>query len=42
LGPEDISTLDTVYNLGAFYAKQGKITEAEKMYLRALDGYEKA
>jgi tetratricopeptide repeat protein len=28
--------------LGVFYADQGKLDEAEKMYQRALQGYEKA
>ena len=36
------STLDTVNNLGLLYASQGRLDEAEKMYLRALAGYEKA
>ncbi|KAH7010637.1 uncharacterized protein B0I36DRAFT_257436, partial [Microdochium trichocladiopsis] len=30
------------HSLGSLYADQGKLGEAEKMYLRALDGYEKA
>ncbi|KAK2600175.1 hypothetical protein QQS21_005120 [Conoideocrella luteorostrata] len=30
------------YNLGILYADQGKLQEAEKIYLRALQGYEKA
>ncbi|RFU35195.1 hypothetical protein B7463_g1176, partial [Scytalidium lignicola] len=42
LGPEHISTLDTVNNLGVLYADQGKLAEAEQMYERALQGYEKA
>jgi tetratricopeptide (TPR) repeat protein len=29
-GPEHISTLDTVYNLGALYAGLGRLDEAEK------------
>jgi len=41
-GPEHISTLITVSNLGNIYKNQGKLDEAEKMYQRALDGYEKA
>ncbi|SLM34669.1 beta transducin-like protein het-e4s [Lasallia pustulata] len=41
-GPEHPSTLDTVNNLGLFYANQGKMAEAEAMYRRALEGYEKA
>ncbi|KXJ85413.1 Tetratricopeptide repeat-domain-containing protein, partial [Microdochium bolleyi] len=32
----------TVNNLGILYRNQGKLDEAEKMYLRALRGYEKA
>jgi tetratricopeptide (TPR) repeat protein len=30
------------FNLGYLYSDQGKLTEAEAMYLRALEGYEKA
>jgi tetratricopeptide (TPR) repeat protein len=30
------------YNLGLLYWNHGKMDEAEKMYLRALQGYEKA
>ncbi len=41
-GPEHTSTLNTVNNLGLFYADQGKMQEAEAMYRRALEGYEKA
>jgi tetratricopeptide (TPR) repeat protein len=40
LGPNHISTLNTVNNLGNLYADQGKLGEAEKMYMRALQGYE--
>ena len=40
-GPDHISTLFTVNNLGLLYADQGKLMEAEEMYQRALDGYEK-
>ncbi|OXV10858.1 hypothetical protein Egran_01381, partial [Elaphomyces granulatus] len=40
--PGHTSTLDTVNNLGALYTNQGKLDEAEKMYQRALHGYEKA
>jgi hypothetical protein len=36
------STLSTVNNLGLLYTYQDKMDEAEKMYLRALQGYEKA
>jgi tetratricopeptide (TPR) repeat protein len=42
LGPDHTSTLDTVNNLGNLYKSQGKLGEAEKMYQRALQGYEKA
>jgi tetratricopeptide (TPR) repeat protein len=31
-----------LYNLGSLYVDQGKLDEAEKMYQRALQGYEKA
>jgi tetratricopeptide (TPR) repeat protein len=31
-----------VNNLGNLYANQGKLDEAEKMYLRAFEGREKA
>jgi tetratricopeptide (TPR) repeat protein len=31
--------LETVNNLGAFYTSQDNFVEAEKMYLRALDGF---
>jgi tetratricopeptide (TPR) repeat protein len=41
-GPDHTSTLNTVYNLGLLYADQGKLAEAEKMYTRALQGYENA
>ena len=33
--------IHAVNNLGLLYADQGKMKEAETMYLRALDGYEK-
>ena len=36
------STLDTVNNLGILYWKQGRMKEAEEMYVRALRGYEEA
>jgi tetratricopeptide (TPR) repeat protein len=42
LGPDHISTLDTVQNLGILYSDQGKLAEAEAMYIRALQGYEEA
>lgn len=35
-------TLDTVNNIGNLYSNQGKLAEAEQMYLWALAGYEKA
>ncbi len=35
MGPDHISTLDTVNVLGLIYAKQGKPDEAEKIYQRA-------
>ena len=41
-GPNHTSTLDTVNSLGSLYADQGKLAEAEKMYERALRGYEGA
>jgi predicted S18 family serine protease len=39
-GTEHMSTLDTVNNLDMLYAGQGKMMEAEAMYMRALQGYE--
>ena len=42
LSPDHSSTLNTVNNLGNLYRDQGKLVEAEKMYQRALQGYEKA
>ncbi|OCK81058.1 hypothetical protein K432DRAFT_296369, partial [Lepidopterella palustris CBS 459.81] len=42
LGPKHASTLRTVNNLGLLYADQGKLGEAEEMYMRALQGYEEA
>lgn len=41
-GPEHTSTLGTVNNLGALYADQGKLAQAEQFFLRALVGYEQA
>ncbi|KAL9084626.1 MAG: hypothetical protein Q9165_007981 [Trypethelium subeluteriae] len=32
----------TLHSLGNLYADQGKLAEAEKMYMRALQGYEEA
>ncbi|PQE31108.1 nb-arc and tpr domain protein [Rutstroemia sp. NJR-2017a WRK4] len=40
-GPEHVSTLVIVNNLGNLYKDQGKLVEAEEMYQRALKGYEK-
>jgi hypothetical protein len=31
-GPDYISTMDTVNNLGALYHDQGKLNKAEEMY----------
>ncbi|CAG7986834.1 unnamed protein product [Penicillium olsonii] len=42
LGPNHISTLFTVGDLGNLYYNQGKLDQAEKMFTRALTGYEKA
>ena len=39
-GPDYTSTLDTVNNLKVLYSDQGKVAEAEAMYLRALAGNE--
>ena len=33
--------VDVVHNLGLLYADQGKLDEAEAMYERALEGFEK-
>lgn len=41
LGAEHTSTLGAVINLGNLYANQGKLVEAQQMYKRALQGYEK-
>jgi len=35
-------TVWACYNLGRLYAHQGKLDEAEKMYMQALQGYEEA
>jgi tetratricopeptide (TPR) repeat protein len=40
LGVGHSSTLTTVNNLGLLYKDQGRLGEAEKMYERALRGYE--
>ena len=42
MGLEHTLTLHTVHNLGAVYTDQGKMQEAEAMYRRALEGFEKA
>lgn len=42
LGPDRISILMTVNNLGSLYSSEGKLEEAERMNQRALEGYEKA
>lgn len=39
---ESAEAVDVLHNLGLLYDDQGKHAEAEKMYRRALDGYEKA
>ena len=36
---EHASTLNTVNNLGNLYSDQGKLDEAETMYVRALQGF---
>jgi Tetratricopeptide repeat len=41
-GAGHISRLDTANNIGLLYGNQGKMEEAEAMYLRALQGKEKA
>ena len=38
LGRDHTSTLNTVNNLGILYRDQGRLTEAESMYQRALSG----
>ncbi|KAH8696293.1 hypothetical protein BGW36DRAFT_428309 [Talaromyces proteolyticus] len=40
--PDYTSTLNTVNNLDILYKNQGKLADAEKMYQRALEGYENA
>ena len=42
MGPDHTSTLNTVDTFGLLYKSQGRLDEAEKMYRRALQGYEKA
>ena len=39
---ESVEASDALHNIGLLFADQGKHTEAEKMYRRALDGKEKA
>ncbi len=41
LGAEHPSTLTSVNNLAALYKSQGRYTEAEPLYVRALRGAEK-
>ncbi|MCJ1468862.1 hypothetical protein MMC07_007492 [Pseudocyphellaria aurata] len=41
LGWEHTTTLNTALNLGKSYLEQGKLNEAEEMYLKALTGFEK-
>ena len=41
-GLEHTSTLNTVDNLGDLCTNQGKIAEAEEMYIRGLVGHAKA
>ncbi|OQU94929.1 Tetratricopeptide repeat-containing protein [Cladophialophora immunda] len=42
-GKVDVGELDwAFYNLGIIYFDQGKLAEAEKMYIRALQSYEEA
>ena len=40
-GADHMSTLATINNLGSLYSDQGKLAEAEEMYMRALTGREK-
>jgi len=35
LGPDRTSTLDAVQCLGILFSEQGKLTEAEQMFMRA-------
>lgn len=42
LGADYTSTLDTDNDLGNFYKDQGKLAQAEEMYMRAPKGREKA
>ena len=40
LGPKHTLTLEAVNNLGRIFADQGKLAEAEPLYICALQGYE--
>ena len=42
LSPDHPSTLNTINKLGNLYREQRKLVDAEKLYQRALQGYEKA
>ncbi|KAL2870888.1 TPR-like protein [Aspergillus lucknowensis] len=42
LGPDHISTLGAVHNLGNLYFNQGKLNKAEEIYQRALVGFTEA
>ena len=42
LGLEHTMALLIINNLGLLYVIQGKLDEAEKLYQRVLQGYEKA
>lgn len=42
LGIPEHAMLDHIHDLGIIYAHEGKLAEAEKMYRRALAGYEQA
>ncbi|KAL2832185.1 hypothetical protein BDW59DRAFT_181471 [Aspergillus cavernicola] len=42
LGPDHMSTLNTIHYLGGLYFNQGKLKESEEMYHQALAGKEKA
>lgn len=41
LGPDHVSTLNTVNHLGNLFSDQGNLKRAEEMYLRAIIGREK-
>ena len=41
-GGQDAVLLGAIHGFGMLYAGLGKLVEAEKMYQRALEGYEKA